>query len=633
MPNISPAILKETLQKYWNHSSFRPLQENIINDILNKQDTFAILPTGGGKSICYQLPALVLEGTCVVVSPLIALINDQINSLKQKGIEAITIPSKSNSDDIIRLFDNIRVKNIKLLYLSPERLQQSIVQEKLKQLNISFIAVDEAHCVSQWGHDFRPSYIKISILKELLSSTPFLAVTATATEKTQLQIIELLKLKDVKKHIGSFHRKNLAYQVYETPQKFDLLCKILGKRKIATIIYLQNRLAVMELANRLNQQGFKSTYYHAGLNTKEKEKNYNAWNTEQQHIMVATSAFGMGIDKSNVKLVVHLEIPPNIESYAQEAGRAGRDENKAFSCVILSHHDFKKFKNLTTQNELTFEDVFNVYQKLNQHFQIAYGELIAQPFDFDIDAFCLKYNLSPNKTSKALRRLDNYSIINYQELYESNTYIQVTCSSQQLLHFCDTYYSYQRLIETILRNYTGLFEMPKKLNLARLSQKTELSIPEIHKKLSYLKEAQLIDYEKKQNNHSLQFLVPREDKQTINVIKKDLMLLNEIELQKTESIFNYFKNESSCRNQIILNYFNENSHSTCGICDICLENKKDNNLDHLAKLTLSFLKTKPLTFNELMIALKTNSIQLKEILKYLVNESQIQQNQQYYQLI
>ncbi|MGY5355771.1 RecQ family ATP-dependent DNA helicase [Wenyingzhuangia sp. IMCC45467] len=633
MRNISPELLKETLQKYWNHSSFRPLQENIINDILNKQDTFAILPTGGGKSICYQIPALLLEGTCVIISPLISLINDQVLSLKEKGIEAMTIPSKSKSDDIIRLFDNIRIKQLKLLYLSPERLQQPLIQEKLKQLNISFFAVDEAHCISQWGHDFRPSYLKVSLLRTLLPNIPFLAVTATATQKTQEQIINLLQLKNVKKHIGSFYRSNLAYQVYETPQKFDLLCKILNKRKIATIIYLQNRLAVMELASRLNQQGYKSTFYHAGLSSKEKEQNYHYWNNETHNIMVATSAFGMGIDKSNVKLVIHLEIPPNIESYTQEAGRAGRDENKAFSCVILSNNDFKKFNNLAIQNELSFEDIYTVYQKLNQHFQIAYGELIEQNFDFDIDAFCLKYNLNTTKTSKALRRLDNYGIVNYQEVYESNTYIKITCSSQQLLQFCDTHYSYQILIETILRNYTGLFDLPKKLNLPRLSQKTEISISEIHKKLSYLKSIQLISYQKKQNNHTLQFLVPREDKQTINVVKKDLITLNEIELEKSKNTLTYFKNETICRSQLILNYFNEESNKNCGICDICLENSKNNSIDYLYKNTIDLLKTKPQTFNELMIALKVNSIHLKDILKYLMNENYIKQNQQYYQLI
>ncbi|ANW96796.1 hypothetical protein AXE80_11130 [Wenyingzhuangia fucanilytica] len=633
MLNTSPDQLKELLQKYWNHSSFRPLQEGIIQDILQQHDTFAILPTGGGKSICYQIPALLLEGTCVVISPLIALINDQVESLKQKGIEAMTIPSKSNTDDIIRLFDNIRIKKIKLLYLSPERLNQPIIQEKLKQLNISFIAVDEAHCISQWGHDFRPAYLKISLLRELLPNIPFLAVTATATVKTQEQIIDLLQLKEVKKHIGSFDRKNLAYQIYETPQKFDLLCKILGKRNIVTIIYLQNRLAVMELASRLQQQGFKSTYFHAGLTNKEKEKNFHAWNTEQQNIMVATSAFGMGIDKSNVKLVIHLEIPSSLEGYTQEAGRAGRDEQKAFSCVILSQNDFKKFQNLSTQNELTFEDVLNVYQKLNQHFQIAYGEMIEQAFDFDIDAFCLKYNLNTNKTSKALRRLDNYRILNYQELYESSTYIKVICSSQQLLNFCDHHHSYQTLIETILRNYTGIFELPKKLNIPRLSSKTEISISDIHKKLSYLKDIQLIDYEKKQNNHSLQFLVPREDKQTINVIKKDLVTLNHIDLEKSEKTLAYFKNQSTCRNQLILNYFNEETTENCGICDICLENTKNISITNIGQNALVLLKNKPHTFNELMIALKINSISLKEVLKYLLNENYIQQNQQYYQLI
>lgn len=631
MHNTSSNLLKETLQKYWSYNSFRPLQEEIINDIIKGHDTFAILPTGGGKSICYQLPALITKGTCIVVSPLIALINDQISSLKNKGIDALTIPSKSSTDDIIRIFDNVKIKNIKLLYLSPERLNQPIVQEKLKQLTISFIAVDEAHCISQWGHDFRPSYLKISKLKDLLPNVPFLALTATATVNTQEQIISLLHLKNVKKHMGSFHRKNLAYQVYETPQKFDLLCKILNKTKSVTIIYLQNRLAVMELSDRLNQQGFKSTYYHAGLTSKEKDKNYQAWNTEQQNIMIATNAFGMGIDKSNVKVVVHLEIPPNLENYSQEAGRAGRDENKAFSCVILSKSDFSKFNNLSNRNELTYEDVLTIYLKLNQHFQIAYGELIEEPFNFDINTFCIKYSLDTNKTIKSLRRLSNYNIVEYKETHENNTTIKIVCGHKQLLHFCNTHHSFQPLVETILRNYSGLFELSKQINIPKLSQKTGISIAEIHQKLLLIHENNLIEYENTNNNHNLKFLVPREDHKTINTIKRDLIALNEIELYKNKNILTYFNNQNTCRNQIILNYFNEYTNKTCGICDICIDNKKEFDIDDFHEKALLILKDKPHTFNELMIALKVSSNRLTKILRFLVNENHITQNQQYYQ--
>lgn len=632
MNNHLPNPLKAVLQKYWNHTSFRPLQESIINSILKKQDTLAILPTGGGKSICYQLPALISDGTCIVISPLIALINDQVNALKNKGIDAATIPSQSNSDDIIRVFDNIRVKNTKLFYLSPERIQQPLVQEKLKTLSISFFAIDEAHCISQWGHDFRPSYLKLSLLRNLLPTIPFLAVTATATAKTQDQIIDLLHLKNVQKHIGSFSRENLAYQIYNTPQKFDLLTRILAKRKVISIIYLQNRLATQELSKRLNNLGYKTTYYHAGLTQKEKERNYTAWFSEEKNIMIATNAFGMGIDKSNVRLVIHLEIPNNLESYTQEAGRAGRDDQKSFSCVILSKNDYLKYTQQHLNNELSFDTILDVYKKTNQQFQIAYGEHILETFDFDIEAFCTKYKLNVQKTTKAIRKLDNYGILSFQNNYNTHTYVQITASSRQILHFCNTQQNHQTLINTLLRNYTGIFEIQKKIDINKLAEKTGISIQQIHKKLVYLHSIELIDYQKKESNYSITFLVPREDDRTLNKIKRDFNLSLKIDLKKKESTLAYFKNNDNCRNKLLLNYFQEKSNQKCGICDICLEETKKLTFGELCEITLKKIKGNPLSFNEVMIAIKSNTHTTQKILTYLLEEDIIYKKLQFYQI-
>jgi len=629
MPNT--VKLKEILHKHWGYSSFRPLQQAIISDIIRGNDTLAILPTGGGKSICYQIPALYMDGICIVISPLTALINDQIHQLNKKGIEAASIPSNSSNDDIIRLFDNIKIKKTKLLYLSPERLSQQILQEKLQQLNVSFFAIDEAHCISQWGHDFRPSYIKVANIKDLFPKLPLLAVTATATKKTQEQITSLLRLKNPKVYIDSFSRKNLAYQLFETPNKFDLLSKILGKRKVVSIIYLQSRLAVQELSHRLNKTGLKSTYYHAGLSTSEKEKNFNTWNSEEQPIMIATNAFGMGIDKSNVRLVIHLEIPSTLENYLQEAGRVGRDGHKSFSCVILSQNDFKKFS-IQTQSNITFDQVYDVYTKLNQQFQIAYGELNEEELDFNLQSFCHRYQLNIANTEKALRRLNNYNILLYKEKLKSDTYIKITCSNHQLINFCNRHTSYKEIIDAILRNYSGLFEVSKKLNILKISNITNTSHELILKKLSYLDQNNFIELNIQENNHTITFLLPREDKRTLNPIEKDITALHDIEYSKQQSSISYFKNQDQCRNSVVLNYFNQDVSKDCGICDICIENKNSFSANELCNKVQTALSTKACTFNELLISVKINSRVLKHVLTELINENKIIQKQQFYQL-
>lgn len=627
-----PEDLKEILQKYWKHTSFRPLQEDIILSVLNKKDTLAILPTGGGKSVCYQLPALLSKGTCVVISPLIALINDQVSNLKQKGITAITIPSNSTTDDIIRLFDNIQVKQVKLLYLSPERLLQPLIIEKLKQLSISFFAADEAHCISQWGHDFRPSYLKVGILRDLFPTIPFLAVTATATKKTQEQIVALLQLNKPKTYINTFYRSNLAYQIFKTPQKFDLLHKILKNKKTPTIVYLNNRLAVQRLAERLNSVRLTSTFYHAGLSTKEKETNFKLWNTEQCNIMVATNAFGMGIDKSNVRFVVHLEIATELENYLQEAGRAGRDEQKSFSFVILSENDFKKLEQQQT-TQVSFDFISKVYLQLNQHLQIAYGDFSEDIHDFSINEFCNKYQLKKDGVQKALQKLDNYQILRFNEHQKNSTTIKIIGSSYEILNYQQKHPTYKKMLEVLLRNYTGVFEITKTIDLARLSELSKLSIVTLCQQLEHLQDINLAEVQIQKNDHSLQFLTPREDKRTLNPIKKSIDELFDISITKNKKSNAYFKNTTTCRHQVILNYFDEKSAKECGICDICISKKQQKQFGVFCHQITEYLKKEPLTFNNLLILVKTSTLLLTTILEYLIKEEKIQQHQQFYTLI
>lgn len=622
--------LKKILKTKWGHSSFRSLQENIIGSVLECKDTLAILPTGGGKSVCYQLPALVSKGTCIVISPLIALINDQIQQLKQKDIKAVTIPGGSSTDDIIRIFDNIKIKDIKFLYLSPERLSQPLIQEKLKTLPISFFAIDEAHCISQWGHDFRPSYLNTKILKENFPKHNIIALTATATTKTQEQIIEVLQLKNVVKYVDSFARPNLAYQIFNTPNKYNLLLKILKKQNNCTIIYLQNRLAVQQLSQKLNTSGFKTAFYHAGLSKKEKDHYFKQWSTEQAPIMIATNAFGMGIDKSNVRLVIHLEIPGAIENYIQEAGRAGRDGLKAFSCTILSENDYEVFKQKTHQ-PVNAKFVLKTYINLNQHFNISLGELSIEKHEFNFNSFCIKYKTTPTETLKAINQLSSYNILEFNSQQNNHTLLKVIVNHKQLLNFSN-HSKHKFLIDYIIRNYPGIFEIDKQINLQKTAKALNISDTYIHQTLLQLHDVDLIHYQPKIHQHSVLFKKPREDTRTINPIKKNIDELYDIEIEKNKQTLAFFNNNSKCRTQLILNYFNQKVTDTCGICDICITNNNKLTRLELKEQTLSLLKNKPLNYNQLLIGLKVNTDSLKNILNYLLNENLITEQQHTYKI-
>jgi len=628
---IKDHLLTEILKKYWGHNSFRPLQLQIIKSVLAKKDTLAILPTSGGKSVCYQLPALITEGVCIVISPLIALINDQVNQLKQKGIYTETIPSGSHTKDIVRIFDNIKIKKTKLLYLSPERLTQTLIQQKLAEINISFFAIDEAHCISEWGHDFRPSYLKTAILKTQYPKTNIIALTATATAKTKKQIIDILQLKNINQYIGSFYRPNLAYQIFETPNKFDLLLKILQKQNQPTIIYLQNKLAVQQLSETLNANQLKSTYYHAGLNTKQKEQSFKYWNTETHPIMIATNAFGMGIDKRNVKLVIHLEIPSSLENYTQEAGRGGRNGQKAFSCVIINNHDKEKFEKQTSKI-INYKTTLNTYLNLNQHLKIAYGTLTDDVFSLDLEHFCLKYKTNITDTLKSIYQLQNYHILTLQKSKQKEATLKITTTPKNLLNYIKKNPKNSKTLNYILRNYPGLFEIEKQINISTIAKDLNTNPLIINSTLNTLQKLELLIFNPSDGNYSIQFLKPREDARTIAPFKKQLQQLEYIGIEKHKKSIAFFNNTKVCRNQLILEYFNQKHLNDCGICDICLANKNNFTAKEVRNTILEILHNQPCTFNELIIKTKLNTESLKKGLNYFLNENKIKQQQHIYSI-
>ena len=468
---ISPA---QILQKYWGHSSFRDSQEDIIKAVLNKKDVVTILPTGGGKSVCYQVPGLILEGVCLVISPLISLMNDQTEQLRNNGIKALTIKSKATTDEIVSLFDNLKFGQYKFLYLSPERLQSDLIIQKIKEININLIAVDEAHCISEWGHDFRPSYRLIHKVRDVLPTVNMIALTATATKKVVEDIIENLNLSNTSIFKKSFYRKNLAYQIIKNENKLGKLEQIFKKNPFPTIIYVNSRKKTEDISNFINAKGYLSTFYHGGMTTESKTKAFNSWIKEDRLIMVATNAFGMGIDKPNVKVVIHLDLPASIENYVQEAGRAGRNGEKSFSVVLQNENDINSFKKNTLETIPSINEIKNVHRKLYQYFQIALGELPEISFDFNFLKFCQTYKFSHKKTAAIFQILKKNNIIEINSKFSQRSTVIFIISSKQLIRQTFNNKLTRKLIDFILRSHGGIFQKEVKINEFDIAKKCKL---------------------------------------------------------------------------------------------------------------------------------------------------------------
>ena len=565
----------QILNEYWGYDSFREPQERIIASVLNKKNTIALLPTGGGKSICFQVPALVTTGVCIVVSPLIALMEDQVNNLKDKNIKATTIPSGTSQEDIVRLFDNIRFGNYKFLYLSPERLQSKFIQDKIAQLNVNLIAVDEAHCISEWGHDFRPSYLKINILKEIHPEVPIIALTATATQKVIDDITTTLRLKSPTLFKKSFKRDNLAYQIYFTEDKLYKLQQIVKKIKAPSIVYVNTRNKTKEISAFLNANGYKSCFYHGGMSAIEKSKAFDSWMTEKTPIVVATNAFGMGIDKPNVRVVVHLNLPNSVENYVQEAGRGGRDGKKAFSVVLTNESDIEATQELQLKALPTLLEIREVHLKLYQHYQIAKGELIEDAFEFDLVAFCNKYNFIPNKTFNCLQILHNNGVVLFDTNPKQKSSIRFVVSNQAMQQYkSESSFKLKAFLNYILRFYAGVFENDIHIDEFFIAKQLETTSWTVVSYLEKLKEEGILEYTTTTNNTLLYFLHPREDNITINRISNTITSYLQQKHYKTKELVRFIKNDDICRSMQILYYFGEKKAEKCGMCDVCLNEKQ-----------------------------------------------------------
>ncbi|MCW2119753.1 ATP-dependent DNA helicase RecQ [Flavobacterium sp. 7A] len=615
----------EILKKYWKHDRFRPLQNDIIDTVLSGKDAFALLPTGGGKSICFQVPTLMNKGICLVISPLVALMKDQVANLQKRDIKAIALTGGIKSNEMIDLLDNCEFGNYKFLYLSPERLQSDWIIERIKNLDINLIAIDEAHCVSQWGHDFRPAYLKISNLKTLFPKVPFLALTASATARVKEDIIKELALENPVLYQQSFARKNIAYMVFEAEDKLFKIGQILKKNPQPSIIYVRNRKSCLDISSQLQSLGFKATYYHGGLPSREKDKNMQLWMDEKVQVIVATNAFGMGIDKANVKTVIHIQLPENIENYYQEAGRAGRNEEKAFAVLLTSPSDTKQAENQFIKNLPDKEYLNIIYRKLNTYFQIAYGEGIDEKFSFNLNHFCVKYNYPVLKTYNAIQFLDQQGILTLAQESSQKISLQFIISSKEVLRYLSLNPNDEEIILAILRTYPGVYEIETAFNcslIAKKSKKTEKQVVTILEKLH---EKQVIDYHSKNNDASLTFNEIREDERTISRVAKYLEKQNNLKKAQLESVLHYVKEDNICKSKLILSYFGEKEADNCGICSYCISKKpKSKDLKSVSQNIKDLLRNQDLTSRDLQNSTNTSPDTLIFALQELLTNEEIQ---------
>lgn len=609
------------LQKYWKHDSFRSLQNEIIDSVLNGQDTFALMPTGGGKSICFQVPAMMKEGICLVISPLVALMKDQVANLQKRNIKAIALTGGIKSDEMIDLLDNCQFGNYKFLYVSPERLQSDWILDRIKSLPVNLIAIDEAHCVSQWGHDFRPAYLKISDLKKHFPKIPFLALTATATPRVQEDIITALGLHNPQLFQKSFERKNIAYMVFEVEDKLFRIKQILEKNPQPSIIYVRNRKSCLDISSQLQSLGFKATYYHGGLSPKEKDKNMQLWMQEDVQVIVATNAFGMGIDKANVKTVIHIQLPENIENYYQESGRAGRNGEKSFSVVLTSPSDIFQAENQFIRNLPDKPFLTAVYIKLCNYFQIAYGEGMDQRFTFNLNHFCLKYDFPILKTYNAMQFLDRQGILNLSQEFSEKISMQFLIPSKEVIRYISMNSNDEEIILTILRTYPGIYEMQTAFNLQLIAKKSNHKESEIQAVLHKLKEKDIIEYHAKNNDTTLIFNEIREDERTINRVSKYLEKQNLLKTEQLKAVLHYVNEKKTCKNKLILDYFGEKVPTDCGICSYCISKKTQTvDIASLSKEILTLLKTENLNSREIQNRTNSNAKDVIFVLQELLEK-------------
>lgn len=570
---------KDILKKYWGYDAFRPLQEEIIASVLEGKDTLALLPTGGGKSICFQVPGLMLEGVCLVISPLIALMQDQVQQLKERGISAAAVTSGMPKREIDILLDNCVFGKVKFLYVSPERLKSDLFIERVKKMNVGLLAIDEAHCISQWGYDFRPSYTEISTIYDYLSDTKKIALTATATADVANDICDKLKFDEQAIFQKSFARANLSYSAFELENKGPKLIDILNNVKGSAIVYVKSRLETQNVAKYLYQHGISSDFYHAGLDPVTRNKKQEEWIKNIRRVMVATNAFGMGIDKPDVRVVVHLDLPDSLEAYYQEAGRAGRDEKNAYTVLLYNASDLFRLSENEKHRNPTLDYVQRVYQAIANYFKLATGSSQWQSYDFDLKQFADTYQLNPREAHFCIQKLEEMGLLLVSESLNKSSTVKFALDGSEVYKFTISNGSYQSVIKSMLRLYGGgLYTDFMNVSEFELAKLAKLSKSEVIKKLQLLEQQGVIVYDPMKTFPQLTYLTPRLEVSALKRYYNEVAPRHKVIKEKVEAMKSYATNKEGCRTRIFQEYFNEKAYLNCGVCDICIKAKKEEKL-------------------------------------------------------
>ena len=620
----------DILKQYWGYDEFRSLQGDIIHSIASGKDTLGLMPTGGGKSLTFQVPTMAMEGLCIVVTPLIALMKDQVENLKKRGIAAAAIYSGMSHANILLTLENSVFGAYKFLYVSPERLSTPIFIEKMKQTTVCMIAVDESHCISQWGYDFRPSYLRIADIRELIPDAPVLALTATATPEVVEDIQKQLLFKKPNVFQKSFQRSNLAYVVRTVENKDENLLKILNNVPGASVVYVRNRKRTKEVADFLNQNGIPAENFHAGLKNETKDAKQSRWMSGDTRVIVSTNAFGMGIDKAEVRTVVHMDLPDSLEAYFQEAGRAGRDEQKAYAVLLYNNGDAVKMRKRVSDSFPGKEMVVKVYEALGNYLQMGVGSGLDKVFAFDIADFCTKFKLPILISYNCLKILQQAGYIELTDEQDSSSRVLFTVGKDDLYKLKQNA-EQEKLIHILLRSYTGLFTDLAPISEETIAKRLNWDRKMVYDQLVMLAKERVIQFIPRKKTPYLTFIREREATERVYLGKEAYDDRRERYISRIKNVLDYAQEENTCRSRMLLAYFGEKDIKPCGVCDICLKQKENlvttDDFRTIQELIEQALILEPLTVNALLRKLNIHEPKALQVIRFMLDNGKIEENE------